>query len=90
VNASETAFLVLSDTLYPGWQAAVDGQEVSILRANYLLRAVQVPAGEHEVVFKYRPLSLIVGWHVAEIAIAVALLLLVLEVVRRWHHSCPR
>jgi len=90
VNASETAFLVLSDTLYPGWQAAVDGQEVSILRANYLLRAVQVPAGEHEVVFEYQPLSLIVGWHVAEIAIAVALLLLVLEVVRRWHHSCPR
>ncbi|MCA0457798.1 MAG: YfhO family protein [Chloroflexi bacterium] len=53
--------LVLSDQYYPGWEAAVDGQSVSITRAFTALRAVCVPAGEHTVTFVYRPMSLILG-----------------------------
>jgi hypothetical protein len=53
--------LVLADTAYPGWCAFVDGQEVEIQRANYALRAVTLDAGEHEVVFRYRPPCLIAG-----------------------------
>jgi hypothetical protein len=49
------ALLVLSDSDYPGWVATVDGDVVPIYRSNVLMRGVHVPAGEHEVVFRYAP-----------------------------------
>lgn len=55
------ALLVLTDTFFPGWYARVDGAETPILRANYLFRAVVLPAGEHEVVFEYKPTGFRIG-----------------------------
>jgi hypothetical protein len=54
-------YLVLLDTYYPGWTASVDGQDTPIYRANYIGRAVFVPAGEHLVRFDYRPWSFNLG-----------------------------
>lgn len=48
-------FLVLSDTYYPGWKAAVDGSQAKIYRANFAFRAVEVPAGKHLVKFTFEP-----------------------------------
>jgi uncharacterized membrane protein YfhO len=67
--------LVLSELFYPGWCAYLDGNKVQILRANYLLRAIALPAGRHNVVFVYRPLTLLAG------AAITILTLLVLGVV---------
>lgn len=53
--------LVLSDTYYPGWKAYVDGKETKIYRANYIFRAIEVPAGNHKVEFIYFPVSFKVG-----------------------------
>ena len=38
-----------------GWKMTIDGQEQPLLRANYLLRAAMIPAGEHEIVMEYAP-----------------------------------
>jgi hypothetical protein len=53
--------LFLSDNYYPGWKALVDGKKTEILRANYTFRAVALPAGSHEVIFDYDPLSFKIG-----------------------------
>jgi hypothetical protein len=47
--------LVVSERFAPEWQATVDGESSAVLRADYLLRAVVVPAGEHTVHFQYHP-----------------------------------
>lgn len=54
-------YLVLTDTFYPGWKAEVDRRPVEILRANYLFRAVPIPAGRHTVRFTYDPWSFKLG-----------------------------
>ena len=61
VKTDVAGFLVLTDTYYPGWQADIDGQPAQVYPANYALRAVPVPAGEHIVTFEYRPWTLKLG-----------------------------
>jgi hypothetical protein len=61
VKAEKPGYLVLVDSFYPGWQATVDGSDVEIFKANYAFRAVRVPAGEHKVEFRFRPLSFFIG-----------------------------
>lgn len=46
-------FLVLTDNWHPDWKVFVDGKREKLHRANYVFRAVYVPAGKHKIVFKY-------------------------------------
>ena len=61
VDTTAPGILVLTDTYYPGWRAEVAGEEVEIVRANYLLRGIELPAGNHQVTFRYAPDSLSAG-----------------------------
>ena len=61
--------LAMHATAYPGWVAEIDGQEVPVLRADHLFRAVELPAGSHRVVFAYRPLSWTNLKHAAEMVL---------------------
>lgn len=73
VRAEREAWLVLADTFYPGWKAEIGGEEVPILRANGLYRAVRVAAGEQSVVFTYQPRSFSAGAAISVVsALAIA------------------
>ena len=74
VEAAADGYLVLADTYFIGWKATLDGRPSEILRADYNFRAVVLPAGVHEVVFTYRPDSIITGG-VLSLAAGMALLL---------------
>ncbi len=78
INAIGPALLVLTDASYPGWKVTVDGRATKIYRANYALRAVVVPDGEHEVQFSYEPFSLKLG---IGISLTSVLLLLILVII---------
>ncbi len=68
------AILVLSENHYPSWRAYVDGQPVEVMRVDYNLRGVAVPAGNHLVKFVYHPKSVLVGLVISLLALASLLL----------------
>ncbi len=54
-RADVPSYVVLADAYFPGWRASIDGRPELVLRANDVVRAVAVPAGQHDVVFRYEP-----------------------------------
>jgi hypothetical protein len=75
VRAMTPGLLVMSDTFYPGWHAEVDGKPTPIVRANYALRGICLPAGEHEIVFRFDPVTLRVGLVLSAIGLVVVAVL---------------
>ena len=73
-RAEQAGFVFLADQYASGWTARVNGEPVEILRANHAFRLVQVPQGESEVVFAYRPRGL---WPGAAVSLATAIALVV-------------
>ena len=59
--AEGPGMLVLSEIAYPGWRVKIDDQNAELLSPLDLLRGVEIPPGEHEVVFSFRPLSMYLG-----------------------------
>lgn len=70
-SSSAAGFLLTSDVYYPGWQASIDGRDTKLYRADYALRGVIVPAGEHTVQFVYRPRSFYFGAAITTLSIFV-------------------
>ncbi|WP_185152830.1 YfhO family protein [Fulvivirga aurantia] len=75
-NVEQNALAVFSEIYYPvGWKATIDGKEAQILRANYVLRALKIPDGQHKIEFTFEPDSYYVG---DKITFASSLLLILL------------
>ncbi len=68
---------VFSEVFFPwGWEAAVDGKPIEIGRVDYLLRAINIPAGEHTVEMTFRPASVTSTVAVARVAVTIIYILL--------------
>lgn len=78
VSTPAPGWLVLADAWYPGWVARVDGVETPIHRADLLLRAVPVAAGDHTVEFQFEPSSLRWGMIVTFLAMIILVVLFLL------------
>ncbi|MGH9835057.1 MAG: YfhO family protein [Blastocatellia bacterium] len=81
-EAQKPSILVLGEIDYPGWKVTIDGVESGLLRVNYNLRGVELPAGRRRIELIYRPASLTLG-AVVSITTALGLLLIGLWERRR-------
>ncbi len=82
VTTPVPALLILSEVAYPGWQASINGQPAPLLRADYILRAVPVPPGEHTISFNFRPTSFTAGAAISGLTLLAAAIVLV-----RWRNG---
>ncbi len=77
-NSSANRVAVFSEIYYPaGWSATIDGSPVEIFSADYIFRALVIPAGKHEIEFNYSPVSIKKGANYSRISSGLLLLLLV-------------
>ena len=76
VNSDKGGVLVFSEIYYPEWTATVDGEPVEIGRVDYLLRAIQIKPGKHQVELAFFPKSVRTTETIAYVALALLLLTL--------------
>ena len=86
VETDAESLLILTDSFYPGWEAAIAGTPVQVWPVDGLFRGVFVPAGEHEIVMSFRPESYRRGVFLSVVGI-LALIALRILVYRR--HGKP-
>lgn len=77
-SAGGERLVVFSDIYYPaGWKCFIDGAESSYFRADYVLRAMVIPGGEHEIRFSFEPSSYILGNRISLICSILLIIIIV-------------
>ena len=80
VKSGQGGVIVFSEIYYPGWTATIDGQDAELGRVNYVLRALKVESGEHDVVLSFFPKSVDHTETIAYIALVLLFLLIAIVV----------
>ncbi|PDP69440.1 YfhO family protein [Prevotella intermedia] len=84
VNSAKGGVVVFSEVYYPGWSATIDGQSAELGRVNYILRALNVKAGKHEVVLEFHPSSISTTETIAYVALVALLLAICAALFVEW------
>ncbi|MBO4892661.1 MAG: YfhO family protein [Prevotella sp.] len=75
VNSGKGGVVVFSEIYYPGWTATVDGQPAELGRVNYILRALNVKPGKHDVVLTFKPKSVNTTETIAYVSYVILILI---------------
>lgn len=86
-SSNEAQFAVFSEVYYDaGWKAFIDGKETPILKVNYVLRGLQVPAGAHKIVFRFEPQDYLLGRKLTTVFQIVLLFLIAAAIFFEWRN----
>ncbi len=87
-TSPDDGIVVFSEIYFPwGWEATIDGKPAEIGRVNYILRALRVPAGEHEIIMTFNPHSVKTTTIAATIAVILIYLSILAAIAQRF--LCP-
>jgi len=84
-NAASNQFAVFSEVYYKsGWKAYIDGKEAPIVKVNYVLRGLAVPAGKHDIKFEFKPQGFYKGKSITSIFSIVLLIVFITGIFMEW------
>lgn len=85
-ESTRNTLAVFSEIYYPkGWKAYIDGNEAEILRANYILRALELPEGKHNIEFRFEPRSFYIGNMIMWISSLILIGILLFMLIRKFY-----
>ena len=82
INSEAPGLLLLAENAYPGWRVEINGRQVESLTAYTSIRAVCVPAGNHEVVWRYVPRIYQIGGFITLLALLLVIIAFVFNLRR--------
>ena len=86
-NAASNQFAVFSEVYYKsGWKAYIDEKEAPIVKVNYVLRGLAVPAGKHNIKFEFKPQGFYTGRKITSIFSIVLLVILIAGIFMEWRN----
>ncbi len=84
-NAQKDELAVFSEIYYPhGWRVTIDGNPAKMIRANYTLRALPIPAGKHRIEFHFNPKSITITDTIAYIALVLIALMALFAIWKKY------
>jgi hypothetical protein len=90
-STNSHALAVFSEIYYPeGWKAFIDDKQVEIKRANYILRALEIPPGEHTIKFIFEPKVYYAGNKIMLISSLILVIIIGYGIFALWKSSKPR
>lgn len=85
---TSNGFAVFSEIFYDaGWKAFIDGKEAPVSKVNYVLRGLALPAGDHEIIFRFQPQGYLTGRTLTTVFSLLMLALLLAGLFAKWKRS---